>query len=144
MARAAPDLHGKDIPSAGGPELVWFLPNQKVILWTKAGGELSASKKTAIRQVLVLYSQAPVELFVSSFLFGPGFGQVARPQNPGSQEAQIGCFQYLPTTIGIVCWRQVIFRASFCRFILDSNLVDPLVSDFVSSPLWEVVFQGHT
>jgi len=65
MARAAPDIHAKDMPSAAG--------------------ELSASKKTAIRQVLVLYSQ------------------VARPQNPGAQE--------------------VLFRASFCRFILDSNLV---------------------
>lgn len=66
MARAAPDLHGKDLPAAGG--------------------ELSTSKKTAIRQVLVLYSQ------------------VARPQNPGAHQ-------------------EVIFRASFCRFILDSNLV---------------------
>lgn len=66
MARAAPEIHGKDMPAAGG--------------------ELSTSKKTAIRQVLVLYSQ------------------VARPQNPGVHQ-------------------EVIFRASFCRFILDSNLV---------------------
>ena len=31
-------------------------------LTTKAGGELSTSKKTAIRQVLVLYSQAGPEI----------------------------------------------------------------------------------
>lgn len=48
IARAAPDIHGKDMP--------------------QAGGELSALKQTAIRQVLVLYSQ------------------VARPQNIGTQE----------------------------------------------------------